>query len=288
MKVLITGDGQLAWELAQTVPASIELIAAPRDILDITDASACEKLLQQHQSDWVINTAAYTAVDRAEQEQEKEKAFAVNEQGAANVAEACNNIGARLIHVSTDFVFDGRSNTPYTTEAVANPLSVYGSSKLAGEQAVAAALPDAVIVRTSWLYSTAGANFVKTMLRLMAERPELSVVADQVGSPTWAHGLANVLWRGVEQDVAGGIYHWSDAGVASWYDLAVAIQDVALELGLLKAVVPIKPVATAAYPTSAERPTYSLLDARRTLETFGVSREHWRRQLKAMLTRLAG
>lgn len=286
MKALITGGGQLAWELAQTVPASIELIAAPRDILDITDANACKKLLQQHQPKWVINTAAYTAVDRAEQE--KEEAFAVNEQGGANVAEACNNIGARLIHISTDFVFDGRSNTPYTTETAANPLSVYGSSKLAGEQAVAAALPDAVIVRTSWLYSTAGANFVKTMLRLMAERPELSVVADQVGSPTWAHGLAYVLWRGVEQGVAGGIYHWSDAGVASWYDFAVAIQDVALELGLLKAAVPIKPVATAAYPTPAERPTYSLLDARRTLETFGVSREHWRRQLKAMLTRLAG
>ena len=286
MKVLITGGGQLAWEMAQTVPASIELIAAPRGILDITDANACEKLLQQHQPKWVINTAAYTAVDRAEQE--KEEAFAVNEQGAANVAWACNKIDARLIHVSTDFVFDGRSNTPYTTEAAVNPLSVYGSSKLAGEQAVAAALPDAVIVRTSWLYSTAGANFVKTMLRLMVERPELGVVTDQVGSPTWAHGLAYVLWRGVEQDVAGGIYHWSDAGVASWYDFAVAIQDVALELGLLKAAVPIKPVATAAYPTPAERPMYSLLDARKTLETFDVSREHWRRQLKTMLIRLAG
>jgi len=285
MKVLITGGGQLAWELAQTVPATVELIAAPRAVLDITDASACETLLQQHQPKWVINTAAYTAVDRAEQE--KEKAFFVNEQGAANIAQACNNIGARLIHVSTDFVFDGRSTVPYSTEATAKPLSVYGASKLAGEQAVASALSDALIVRTSWLYSTTGANFVKTMLRLMVEKPELNVVADQVGSPTWARRLAEVLWRAVLLNGVGGVYHWSDAGIASWYDFSVAIQDIALELGLLTTAVPIKPIATAAYPTPAKRPEYSVLDVTKTLETFDVSRRHWRHELKAMLSELA-
>ncbi|MDQ2078342.1 dTDP-4-dehydrorhamnose reductase [Marinimicrobium sp. ABcell2] len=286
MKVLVTGSGQLAWELSQTVPATIELIEAPRGVLDITDRSACLELLQKHQPNWVVNTAAYTAVDRAEQE--REKAFAANEQGAANVAEACKLVDARLVHVSTDFVFDGRSNTPYLPEAPVNPLSVYGSSKLAGERAVASALPSTVIVRTSWLYSSTGANFVKTILRLMAEKPELNVVADQVGSPTWARGLASVLWRGVMNDVAGGRYHWSDAGPTTWYDFAVAIQELALELNILDQSIPVRAIPTSAYPTPAARPAYSVLDTQLTENVFGVEAEGWRSQLKAMLLQLKG
>jgi len=284
MKVLITGGGQLAWELARTVPASIELVPAPRDVLDITDAMNCNKVFQEHQPNWVINTAAYTAVDRAEQE--KDKAFSVNERGAANIAQASKRFGARLIHISTDFVFGGNSDTPYLPDAPVSPISVYGRSKLAGEQAVAQALTDSVIVRTSWLYSSGGNNFVKTMLGLMAEKPELSVVADQMGSPTWARGLAQTLWHGVTSDVPGGIYHWSDEGGVSWYEFARAIQELALELGLLANVIPIHPIPTDSYPTPAARPAYSVLDTHRTQKVFDVSAQYWRTQLEDMLREL--
>lgn len=281
MKVLVTGGGQLAWELAQTVPASIELIEAPRNVLDITDRNGCLERLEKHRPNWVLNTAAYTAVDRAEQDWEM--AFAINEQGAANIAEAGNKVGARLIHVSTDFVFDGRSTTPYPPDAPVDPLSVYGSSKLAGERAVANALNGSVIVRTSWLYSSSGANFVKTMLRLMAEKPELNVVADQIGSPTWARGLAQLLWEGVTKNVAAGVYHWNDAGAASWHEFAVAIQEAALELHILESAIPINPIPTSAYPTPAARPKYSVLDNQSAEAAFGMKAKDWRTQLKAML-----
>lgn len=284
MKVLLTGGGQLAWELVHTVPASLELVEMPRSLLEITDRDACLQRLEEYRPHWVLNTAAYTAVDRAEQE--RDKAFAVNEQGAANLAQACKAFGARLIHVSTDFVFDGQSNTPYLPDAPVGPISVYGRSKLAGEHAVTQVLAESVIVRTSWLYSSAGNNFVKTMLRLMAEKPELNVVADQTGSPTWARGLADVLWRGVTHNVPGGVYHWSDEGAISWYDFAVTIQEVALELGLLASVIPVNPIPTSAYPTPAGRPAYSVLDTQSTQKTFGVRAQYWREQLVAMLSEL--
>ncbi|WP_027331170.1 dTDP-4-dehydrorhamnose reductase [Marinimicrobium agarilyticum] len=284
MKVLVVGGGQLAWDLMQTAPAGVHVTMAGRDELDITLSDACEYVLQGRRPEVVINAAAYTAVDKAESE--REAAFAVNEQGVANLAAACQSVRARLFHVSTDFVFDGQGNRPYVPDDAANPPSVYGASKLAGETVLRRQLPGSVIVRTSWLYSRNGGNFVKTMLRLMAEKPSLNVVVDQLGAPTWAAGLAGALWSAIEREVPGGIYHWSDAGVASWYDFAVAIQDIALELGILDSAIPIRPIPSSEFPTPAKRPAYSVLDTRSTQEAFGLEAVHWRRQLKSMLETL--
>lgn len=281
MNVLIVGTGQLAWDLMQTAPASVNARMVGRADLDITLYDACETVLAAHKPDIVINAAAYTAVDKAESE--REAAFAVNEQGVANLADACEKIGARLFHVSTDFVFDGEKNTPYLPEDSANPQCVYGASKLAGESVLRHRMPETVIVRTGWLYSCNGGNFVKTMLRLMAEKPELGVIVDQVGTPTWARGLAQLLWIGAIRGVPGGIYHWSDAGVASWYDFAVAIQDIGVELEILDEAIPVRAIPASEYPTPAKRPAYSVLDKRETESVFGVECVHWRRQLWEMM-----
>ncbi|GEQ98982.1 hypothetical protein JCM17844_26190 [Iodidimonas gelatinilytica] len=221
MKIMITGaQGQLGRDLQDTAPKDMEVVALDRSKLDICDADATFHCINRHKPDLVINGAAYTAVDKAETA--SEQAFAVNEQGAANLAKAVGASGARLIHISTDFVFDGTANRAYTPDAPTHPLNVYGTSKRAGEEAILHHIPDrALIVRTSWLYSVHGTNFVKTMLKLMASRDQLSVVADQLGTPCWAKGLAHALWRLAEKP-QNGILHWSDAGVASWYDFAVA------------------------------------------------------------------
>ncbi|WP_347331361.1 dTDP-4-dehydrorhamnose reductase [Marinimicrobium locisalis] len=284
MKVLVIGGGQLAWDLMQTAPSTVHAEMVLREALDITAPDACERVIQDRQADVIINAAAYTAVDKAENE--REAAFAVNEQGVANLAAACTAAGARLFHVSTDFVFDGEANRPYLPDDSPNPQSVYGASKLAGEAVLRHRMPEAVIVRTGWLYSSNGGNFVKTMLRLMAEKPELGVIVDQVGTPTWARGLAQLLWAGVTHSVPGGLYHWSDAGVASWYDFAVAIQDLGLELGLLEQAIPVRAIPASEFPTPAKRPAYSVLDKRSTEAAFGMETIHWRRQLKSMLEML--
>jgi dTDP-4-dehydrorhamnose reductase len=284
MKVVVVGRGQLARELLRTAPASMIMVSLGRPELDITRLEACTDVLQRHTPDIVINAAAYTAVDKAESD--SALAFAVNEQGAANLAIACQAVGARLFHVSTDFVFEGACQKPYAPDAVTNPQGAYGASKLAGEQAVLRLMPAAVIVRTSWLYSSYGQNFVKTMLRLMAEKPALNVVSDQVGSPTWAKGLALVLWAGISKKVPGGIYHWSDRGEISWYDFAVEIQAIAVEVGLLPNRIPVHPIPSRSYPTPARRPAYSVLDSSRTQSVFGVACADWRLQLRAMLAEL--
>jgi len=284
MNVLIIGSGQLAWDLVQTVPQGVDASMVGRNELDITKAETCKQLLAARRPDVVINAAAYTAVDKAESD--RDVAFAVNEQGVANLAGACHSVGARLFHVSTDFVFDGQGNRPYLPDDATYPLSVYGASKLAGERVLREKMPDAVIVRTGWLYSRNGGNFVKTMLRLMAEKPELKVVSDQIGTPTWTKGLALLLWSGVLKAVPGGLYHWSDAGVASWYDFAVAIQGIAVEKGILDKVIPIGPIPSSEFPTPAKRPAYSVLDKRETEQVFRVEAEHWRRQLEKMLDEL--
>jgi len=280
--VLITGaGGQLGQELARTAPAWATCRALGRGQLDIGNPGAARDYLEQEKPALVINAAAYTGVDKAESE--PEAAHRANAQGPEWLARACEETGARLIHVSTDFVFDGQSSRPYGPEAPTAPLGEYGRSKLAGETAVLSALPGALIFRTGWVYSGIGGNFVKTMLRLMAEREELSVVADQVGTPTWAQGLARALWRAAERPQLTGIYHWSDAGVCSWYDFAVAICEEGRALGLLQRPVKIRPIPASDYPTPAQRPAYSVLDKQsswRDLELEGV---HWRQQLRAML-----
>jgi dTDP-4-dehydrorhamnose reductase len=229
----------------------------------------------------VINAAAYTAVDKAESQ--PEAAHRGNAVGPGTLAQGCARQGVRLIHISTDFVFDGTASQPYLPEAPTAPLGEYGRSKRAGELAVQSAQPEALILRTGWVYSSFGSNFVKTMLRLMGERNELAVVTDQVGTPTWAHGLAAAVWAAAARPQLHGIYHWSDAGVCSWYDFAVAIYEEARALGLLSRAVNIRPIPAADYPTPAQRPAYSVLDKTASWRDFALEGVHWRAQLRAML-----
>jgi dTDP-4-dehydrorhamnose reductase len=252
--------------------------------LDITVAIAVEQFVSVLKPDVIINAAAYTAVDKAESE--VELAYAVNQYGVAHLAKAAAKHEARLIQVSTDFVFDGRHSTPYRPDDQPNPLGVYGASKLAGEKAAIELCNDVVIVRTAWVYSSHGHNFVKTMLKLMAERESLSVVDDQIGTPTWARNLAEVIWKICLQPDIKGIYHYTDAGVASWYDFACAIQEGALSLGLLERQIPISPIPSSAYPTPAKRPAYSVLDKQPLLTLLNYDVIQWRRALRSMLSEL--
>jgi dTDP-4-dehydrorhamnose reductase len=282
VKVLVTGaGGQLGRELQRTVPKVHDLVALSSALLDVTDAAQIECAFAGHEPAVVINAAAYTAVDRAESE--RERAQAVNGEGPDLLARATAARGIRLIHVSTDFVFDGTKGSPYLPDDPPNPLGAYGESKLAGEHAVMAADPGALVVRSAWVYSAHGQNFVNTMLRLMRERTSLGVVADQIGTPTWAKGLAQALWRAVDAPQMQGIYHWTDAGVASWYDFAVAIQEEAEAWGLLDRAIPIRPIRTQDYQTAARRPAYSVLDKTATWEALAFTPPHWRVALREML-----
>lgn len=279
--VVLGAGGQVARELQQTQPQAWNVRYLSRDTLDITRTSQLESALAEQGVAWVINAAAYTAVDRAEEQ--AELAERVNGEAPGALAACSQRLGIRLLHLSTDFVFDGRQSTPYRPDDATNPLSVYGRSKRLGEEAVLAAHSSAVVLRTSWVYSRHGNNFVKTMLRLMAERDQLGVVEDQVGSPTWARGLAEACWGFLREPAAGGIFHWSDAGVCSWFDFAVAIRELALDLGLLQRAATIVPIGTQAYPTPAVRPAYSVLDKSASRDLLGRPGLHWREQLRAML-----
>lgn len=282
MKVLITGArGQLGRALIATAPEGAVLDATDVAELDICDAAAVAAHLAATRPDLVINAAAYTAVDRAESDEAA--AHRINAEAVGNLARAAGDTGARLVHVSTDFVFDGRQSTPYAPDAAPNPLSAYGRTKLAGEQAAGA---EALIVRTAWVYAAQGGNFVHTMLRLMAERDQLRVVADQIGTPTHATGLAEAIWSLAARD-ARGIFHHTDSGAASWYDFAVAIQEEALARGLLTREIPVEPIATADYPTPATRPAYSVLDKSATAALIGTA-PHWRARLRRMIEELHG
>ena len=284
-KVIVLGaGGQLGRELIASTPPGVECLPYTRAQLDLTNIDAIASVLREQAPQLVLNAAAYTAVDRAESE--PELAAAGNLRGPDLLSAACASIPCRLIHVSTDFVFDGSASEPYPPESATSPLGVYGQTKRDGEIAVMSNLPDALIVRTGWVYSAHGNNFVKTMLRLMSEREELGVVADQVGTPTWAAGLANVLWLFAARPDLAGIYHWSDAGVCSWYDFAIAIQEEGVSRDLLTRAVPVTPIAASAYPTPARRPPYSVLDKSATWSDLGIKGVHWRVQLRAMLEQL--
>jgi dTDP-4-dehydrorhamnose reductase len=278
MKVLIAGaNGQLGRALQATAPAGVSIIAAGSAELDIGDAAAVDALVSAERPDAIFNAAAYTAVDKAESEEAL--ATRTNAEGVANLARGAAAIGARLVHVSTDFVFNGLSGVPYLPDAPTAPLGVYGRTKRQGELAAG---PDALIVRTAWVYGSRGGNFVRTMLRLMAERDEVRVVADQIGTPTFAASLADALWR-LHAAGAKGLFHYTDSGAASWYDFAVAIQEEALAIGLLTRAVPVIPIATSDYPTPAARPHYSVLDKSATFALLGETAPHWRVNLRKML-----
>ena len=282
MRVLITGaKGQLGWELQRTVPGETQVTALDHAALDIVNAEAVTETVVQLSPDIIINAAAYTAVDKAEKE--PERAFAVNARGAAHVARAAVTKKARVIHISTDFVFDGERSRPYRVNDPAKPLCVYGASKREGEQQVLRiAVGTSLVMRTSWVYSAHGHNFVKTMLRLMRERDRLRIVADQIGTPTWANGLARAIWLAAAKGLSG-VDHWTDAGIASWYDFAVAIQEEALPLRLLDHEIAIEPVRSEDYPTSARRPAYSVLDNTATWQALSMTAPHWREALRRML-----
>ena len=282
MKVLIAGaGGQVGRALADSAPAPIEVVKCSHQNLDVADERAVLSCIRSHAPDVIVNAAAYTAVDRAESE--PELARRVNSDGPRYLALAAREVGARLVQVSTDFVFDGVSSIPYPPGAPTNPLNVYGVTKRAGEQAVLEVLPGrSVVLRTSWLYAAQGSNFVRTMLRLMGANGAVRVVADQVGTPTAARSLAQAIWKITERPSVTGIHHWSDAGVASWYDFAVAIADIAELRGLRAAAISVTPISTEEYPTAARRPRYSVLDTR-SLAVLGIAPVHWRRQLQSVL-----
>ena len=278
MKVLVTGaNGQVGQALKSCVPGDVHVVAASRTECDLGNPGSIRRVLAEHLPDVVINTAAYTAVDRAESEESQ--AMSINAVGVGVLAEELQKQGGRLIHISTDFVFDGNISRAYRPNDLPHPLSSYGRSKAAGE---VAAGTDALIVRTSWVYAAAGTNFVRTMLRLMRERDEISVVADQIGCPTWAENLAKVLWKLAALNKKG-ILHHRDAGVASWYDFAGAIQEEALSIGLLNKQIRIIPIRTDQYPTPAIRPAFCLLDDSTTRNLLGDINPHWRESLRKML-----
>lgn len=279
--VVIGKSGQLAWEIARLVP---EAECLGREDIDITSSEDIAAKLDSIKPDAVINASAYTAVDKAESDEEN--AYLLNQTAVANLATYCKSHNVFFVHVSTDYVFNGEKGSPYAVDDAIEPQGMYGKTKAAGEAEVTSVLPEAsAILRTSWVYSSHGNNFVKTMLRLMAEKPQLGVIDDQIGSPTWAKGLARACVEAASQRTAG-VYHWSDEGVCSWYDFAIAIQQLGLEKGLLEQAVPVKPIPSSAYPTPAKRPHYSVLDKTLTRETFTSPLNHWREQLSAMMDEL--
>ena len=285
MKAIIIGkSGQLAQELIAELPSGVEYLSFGRNDVDITSYSELSSKVQQFKPNVIINASAYTAVDKAESD--IDAAYAINETAVGVLANIAKENHCRFLHVSTDFVFDGESNLAYDVSSSTNPSSVYGSSKLAGEIAIKKTYPEnSAIVRTSWVYSTFGNNFVKTMLRLMKEREQLGVVGDQIGCPTNAKGLAQFLWLLANHDALNLLYHWSDAGVASWYDFAVAIQELGLKHGLLDNKIPISVIESSAYPTPAKRPKFSLLNS--SASTSINKPFHWREQLEACIISLS-
>lgn len=265
--------------LLANVPEDFDAIGLTRSECDISDRASVRGVMQDFAPAMVINAAAYTAVDRAESEEAQ--AFRINAEGVETLAEECAARAATLVHFSTDFVFDGSQGRPYTPDDQAAPLGAYSRSKLAGEAAALARSPN-LVIRTGWVYGTEGHNFVRTMLRLLSEKEELRVVSDQIGTPTHTRSLASATWE-LARRGARGLVHFTDAGAASWYDFAVAIQEEALRIGLSRRKIPIIPVSTAEYPTPATRPSYSVLDKSACWALIGGPARHWRVELREML-----
>tara|TARA_R100001377_G_scaffold85052_1_gene70116 strand:- start:829 stop:1707 length:879 start_codon:yes stop_codon:yes gene_type:complete len=287
-RIAITGaNGQLGQTLMRSVLFEDHvLLPLGRADMDITDQARVSATLDALKPDIIINAAAYTAVDAAESN--AEDAYSINEQGVKHLARWAKSKKAHLIHISTDFVFAGDKNRPYKVDDATGPLSLYGQSKLAGEKMLTTLLPGkATIVRTAWLYSAYNTNFMKTMLRLMRERDSLNVVDDQIGTPCSTQSLVGCLHALIERNQPGAVYHWTDAGVASWYDFAVAIQDEAIRLALLDHAIPINPISTEKYKTAAARPVYSVLDKSKALLELQCPQLHWREALRDTLRTLS-
>jgi dTDP-4-dehydrorhamnose reductase len=287
VKIAVTGShGQVGYELLrQGIQRRIDMVGWSRSDLDITDRDAVMALMKKVGPDLLINAAAFTAVDRAESE--PAKAYAVNRDGVVNLAVACREAGVPLIHISTDYVFDGRQSGPYAESDPVHPTGVYGASKLAGEKALEREYDQHLIIRTSWVYGVHGHNFVKTMLRLGREREEVRVVADQYGCPTSATDLAAAILDMAGKISSGnrGLYHYCARGAASWYEFALAIFEEARRYDTLR-VCRVLPIATSDYPTPARRPANSVLDCHKVEETFHVARHPWRQGLHRVIKEL--
>lgn len=273
MKVLLTGaNGQLGRCFQDRLPAGWQILATDSAELDITDLAQVTATVSAFKPDAIVNAAAYTAVDKAESD--VELAERINATGPAHLASVAAQHGIRLVHVSTDYVFDGNADTPYTEESPTNPLSVYGITKLAGERAVSTTAPDAIIVRTAWVFSEYGNNFVKTMLRLGKERDALSIVDDQRGCPTYAGDIAQAIIALLQLNAAGGIYHYAGDKEVSWFEFAQAIISVAVQNAALTKAPTLTPITTAQYPTPAHRPAYSTL-AGDKIKGLGIALSDW-------------
>jgi dTDP-4-dehydrorhamnose reductase len=282
IKVLVTGaNGQLGMELRQLAPLhnAYDFVFVSRDELAIENETAVRNLFGVHRFSWCINCAAYTAVDKAESE--KEQAFLINATAPGILAKICREFNTRFIHISTDYVFDGSADQPLAESAKVNPQSVYGASKLEGEKLVVQNNPDSIILRTSWVYSKFGKNFVKTMMHLMKDRPQLKVVSDQVGSPTYAADLAKAIVDIMNAPVAqAGIFHFSNEGVISWYEFACIIKEE------LNSSCEVLPIPTSEYPTPAKRPLYSVMDKTKIQTVYGITLQPWKDSLRQCITQL--
>ncbi len=290
MRVLITGaQGQVGQELMQSAPPSWQVSAFGSQQLDISDAQRVLDNIRQVQPQLIINAAAYTAVDKAESD--SDRAYAVNQQGAHNLATAAQSIDCPLLHISTDYVFDGKHKQPYTEHDTPAPNSVYGDSKWQGEQAITAICRQHIILRTSWVFGLHGNNFVKTMLRLGQERDALSIVSDQIGGPTSARSIAQALWQVARQyqssgDCPWGTYHFSGSSTCSWHDFACEIFTQATTLGLIAKTPKLNPIKTCDYLTPAQRPAYSVLDNTKINQQLNITQSDWKSELNLVLREL--
>nr|WP_290228049.1 dTDP-4-dehydrorhamnose reductase [Trichocoleus desertorum] len=287
-RILVTGaNGQVGQELQTCLTSVGEVTSWGRDALDLAHPEQILQVVEKLQPDIIVNAAAYTAVDKAETE--LEQAIAVNATATQVLAETAQRVGAFFIHISTDYVFDGTQSHPYGETDATNPLGAYGKSKLMGEMAIALSTANYAVIRTAWVYGSYGkSNFVKTMLRLGAEREEIRVVADQIGSPTWAKDLAQAIAQFIPHasSKTTGIYHYTNSGVASWYDFAIAIFEEAKQLGFSLKIQRVVPITTADYPTPAHRPAYSVLSCAKIAGVLGTYPPHWRQGLRQMLAEL--
>ncbi len=281
-KILVTGaNGQLGKELQQIAPSFplFDFIFLSKEDLHIHDVEKVKNIFTVNHPQYLINCAAYTAVDKAETE--KELAFQINGEAVGVLAAICKEQYCKFIHISTDYVFDGTASVPYKEESPTNPQSVYGASKLEGEKQALQLNPDSLIIRTSWVYAEFGKNFVKTMLRLLSEKEEINVVNDQIGSPTYAKDLAEVILQVISsQNWEPGIYNYSNDGVISWFDFAACIKEVA------GSSCKINPIPTSAYPTAAQRPAYSVLDNSKIQQVYGIDLKNWQDSLRECLLQL--
>jgi dTDP-4-dehydrorhamnose reductase len=287
VKVLITGaSGQVGRELLRARPPAMQVQAFTHGQLDVSDGNTVRAVIEAFQPALIINAAAYTAVDRAESD--PDRAHAVNVEGPRNLARAASAIAAcRLLHISTDYVFDGAAAAPYRPSDITHPLNVYGRTKLLGEQVVRDILQErCAVLRTSWVYAPQGRNFVLTMLRLMREQGRVRVVADQTGCPTAASSVATALWRLGQLTPLHGIFHWTDAGIVSWHGFACAIAEAALALKLLEMRPEVIAIETSEYPTAAPRPKCSALDTLESGRQLGLEPLPWRDNLRAVLSSL--